>query len=79
MAQPSLQQCVPATVVRKLKEMGKANSKAATHHWILSTIALCVSIVHVTAFATECNWSAWKRLCKAERAAMTMTLTSKSA
>ena len=35
-------------------------------------VALRVFVVQATACAAERNWSAWKRLCKAERAATTL-------
>ena len=55
------------------EKMGKA-VKDGEHEGfpILSEIALRALIVHATACSVERNWSAWKRLCKAERATMTL-------
>ena len=54
--------------------MGKSVPDVHPGWPILSAIALRVLIVPATACAAERNWSAWKRLCKAERAGMTLEL-----
>ena len=72
MKKPGVQQDVSFAVLREIKEMGAAKSKSKMYYWRLSAAALRVLIVHANACATERNWSAWKRLCKAERAAMTL-------
>lgn len=70
--------CEPATDranrarLRLWARMGKAVSSTHSGWPILSLIARRVLVVHATACAAERNWSAWKRLCKAERASMTL-------
>jgi hypothetical protein len=72
--------CAPACEVgqrarlRIWAHMGeKVTGEGAHAGWpILSAIAQRALIVHATACASERNWSAWKRLCKAERASMTL-------
>lgn len=51
-----------------------ANDGGAEHAGfpILAAVAARALVLHATACAVERNWSAWKRLCKAERAAMTL-------
>ena len=70
MAQPDIQEDALAAVLRNRNkiEVEKPNSKI--HSWKLG--ALCVLIAHVTTRASKRKWSAWKRLYKAERAAITL-------
>jgi hypothetical protein len=70
--------CACASVVgsrarlRLWARMGKEVPKKHAGWPILSAVAQRALIVHATACAAERNWSAWKRLCKAERASMTL-------
>ena len=55
--------------------MGQPVRHAGAQHGgfpIIAVIAQRALAFHATACAVERNWSAWKRLCKAERASMTL-------
>jgi hypothetical protein len=72
--------CAPASPqshrarLRVWARMAKPETGDNAHDgWpILSEIARRALTAHASACAAERNWSAWKRLCKAERASMTL-------